>query len=145
MKRLAESVWKGSGKEGKGHLSVQSGVLDKTPYSFKLRFENEDGKAGTNPEELIGAAHAGCFNMALAVALSEAGHEPEELNTKAHVSLEKTDEGFSISKIQLSLSGRIPGISEDEFQELAESAKKNCPVSKALGTVDIQLDAKLQG
>ncbi len=143
MKREAQSTWSGSGKEGKGHLTTQSGVLDKTPYSFKLRFENEDGKAGTNPEELIAAAHAGCFNMALAVALSNAGHKADELNTSAHVSLEKTDTGFAIEKIQLTLKARVADIKEDEFMEIAEGAKKNCPVSQALSSVNIELVAEL--
>lgn len=143
MKREATAVWKGSGKEGKGQLTTRSGVLDNTPYSFKLRFQNEDGKAGTNPEELIGAAHAGCYSMALAVALSNAGHDANELHTQAHVSLEKSDQGFSITKIQLNLTAKVPGISEDNFKDIAESAKKNCPVSKALKEVEILLDVKL--
>lgn len=144
MKRTAESVWKGSGKEGKGHLSTQSGVFDKQPYSFKTRFENEDGKQGTNPEELIGAAHAGCFNMALAVELGKKDMEPSELHTTAEVKLEKGDAGFAISSILLKLEATIENLSDEDFQEIAEGAKKNCPVSKALAGVDIQLDAKLK-
>lgn len=140
MKRTAESTWQGSGKEGKGHLTTQSGVFDKQPYSFKLRFENEDGKAGTNPEELIGVAHAGCFNMALAVALGKDGHEPDELHTKAEVHLEQKDGGFSISTIKLILNAKVSGLDKDKFKEYAEGAKKNCPVSKALTGVDIHLD-----
>lgn len=144
MKRTAISHWKGTAKEGSGHLSTQSGVLQEQPYSFKLRFENEDGKKGTNPEELIGAAHAGCYNMAFSVALTEADHAPEALKTEAEVHLESSDGGFSISRIVLNLQAKIPGISETEFNELAEAAKENCPVSKALSGVKIELKKQLE-
>lgn len=144
MKRTATSVWKGSGKEGKGSLSTQSGVLNNQPYTFKMRFENEDGKQGTNPDELIGAAHAGCFNMALAVELGKQDITPDELNTKAEVMLEKGDAGFSIKKIHLSLTGKVPNISEEDFKKAANGAKENCPVSKALAGVEISLDARLE-
>ncbi len=143
MKRTAISVWQGSGKEGKGTLTTQSGVLDKQPYSFKMRFENEDGKQGTNPDELIAAAHAGCFNMALAVELGKAGFTAKELNTKAALTLEKMEGGFGITKIHLTLEGEVPGISEAKFMELAKGAKENCPVSKVLNA-EITLDAKFK-
>ena len=115
MKRKANAIWKGSTKEGGGSLSGPSGVLDKTPYSFKARFENEDGKLGTNHEELIAAAHAGCFNMALSVVLGENGFKPGELNTDATVKLEKTEDGFEITAIKLELSAKVPGIEESKF------------------------------
>lgn len=145
MKRTAESTWTGSGKEGSGHLSTQSGAFDKQPYSFKMRFENEDGKQGTNPEELIGAAHAGCFNMALAVELGKQNIEPQQLHTVATVHLNKTDAGFAIEEIHLKLRARIRDISEEDFKKLASGAKENCPVSKLLkpGT-KIVLDAELE-
>jgi osmotically inducible protein OsmC len=139
MKRKANAIWKGSAKEGGGSLTGPSGVLDKTPYSFKARFENEDGKLGTNPEELIAAAHAGCFNMALSVALGEEGFKPDELNTDATVKLEKTDEGFAITLIELNLSAQVPEIGESKFKELANGAKEGCPISKALKSVPMEL------
>lgn len=139
MKRTANAIWKGSTKEGIGSLTGPSGVLDKTPYSFKARFENEDGKSGTNPEELIAAAHAGCFNMALSVALGEEGFKPDELNTDATVTLEKTDGGFEMTSIELQLSAKVPGIEESNFKELANAAKEGCPVSKALKSVPMEL------
>lgn len=139
MKRKANAIWKGSAKEGGGSLTGPSGVLDKTPYSFKARFENEDGKLGTNPEELIAAAHAGCFNMALSVALGEEGFKPDELNTDATVKLEKTDEGFGITSIELKLSAKVPEIEESKFKEIANGAKEGCPISKALKSVPMEL------
>lgn len=144
MKRTAESVWTGSGKEGKGHLTTMSGALDKLPYSFKLRFENEDGTQGTNPEELVGAAHAGCFNMALAVAMEKENIVPDELHTKATVQFEKTDAGFRIQNIHLALTGKVPGIDQEKFQQLAEGAKKGCPISNALAAVNITMEANLR-
>ncbi len=143
MKRTATAVWKGSGKEGKGTLTTQSGVFDKQPYSFRLRFANEDGKQGTNPEELIGAAHAGCYSMALAVQLSEAGYTADELHTKATVTLENPGDGFAITKVHLELTASVPEISEHKFKELAEGAKAGCPVSKVLNA-DITLDIDLK-
>lgn len=143
MKRTATSVWKGSGKEGQGTLSTQSGAFNELPYSFKLRFENEDGKQGTNPEELIAAAHSGCFNMALAVELGKAGYTPDELHTEAAVSLEKGGEGFSVTKSALKLTARIPGIEEDEFNKIARAAKEGCPISKLLNC-EISLDSTLK-
>lgn len=139
MKRKANAIWKGSTKEGVGSLTGPSGVLDETPYSFKARFENEDGKLGTNPEELIAAAHAGCFNMALSVVLGEEGYKPDELNTDAIIQLEKKDGGFEITSIKLNLSAKVPEINEDKFRELANAAKEGCPVSKALKSVPLEL------
>ena len=144
MKRTANAVWNGSGKEGSGILTTQSGVLNRQPYSFKLRFENEDGKAGTNPEELIAAAHAGCFNMALSFQLGGEGFEPGSLHTEAKVKLDKVDGGFKIIGIHLDLEAEVADISESKFKELAQNAKENCPVSKALSAVEITLDAKLK-
>lgn len=143
MIRKANAVWNGSGKDGKGSLSGPSGVLDKTPYSFKTRFKNEDGKQGTNPEELIAAAHAGCFNMALSFQLGEAGFEPKSLHTEALLKVEEQDGGFAITSIQLKLKGEVDGISAEKFKEIAQQAKEGCPVSKALSAVDISLDVEL--
>ncbi len=143
MIRRSTAVWNGTGKEGKGSLTSTSGVLNNTPYSTSARFENEDGKAGTNPEELIAAAHAGCFSMALSFQLTEAGFVPTELKTEASVRLDPGDNGFSITSIELNLTGTVPGISEEEFLRLANAAKAGCPVSKALSAVSISLNAKL--
>jgi osmotically inducible protein OsmC len=143
MKRKASAVWNGSGKDGKGKLSTQSGVFQDQPYSAQLRFENEDGKAGTNPEELIGAAHAGCYAMALSFALSREGYTANELHVDAMVHLDKTDSGFHIPQIDLKLYATIPDISEDEFIKIAKDAKENCPVSKVLNA-KITLDATLK-
>jgi osmotically inducible protein OsmC len=144
MKRRSTAVWNGTGLEGKGSLTTQSGVFQNQPYSTKLRFQNEDGKAGTNPEELLGAAHAGCFNMALSFQLNGAGFTADELTTTATVSIEKEPEGndFVINAIHLDLKGRVPGISPEKFQELAQAAKQNCPVSKAI-KAPISMDAQL--
>ncbi|MGV3508655.1 MAG: OsmC family protein [Sphingobacteriaceae bacterium] len=143
MIRRSSAVWNGTGKEGKGTLTSTSGVLSNTPYSFSTRFESEDGKTGTNPEELIAAAHAGCFAMALSFQLAGAGFTPSELKTEAAVKIEQSEGGFSITSIQLNLTGSVPGISEEQFLELANAAKEGCPVSKALSSVSISLDAKL--
>ena len=143
MIRKSSAVWNGTGKEGKGTLTSTSGVLSNTPYSFAARFESEDGKAGTNPEELIAAAHAGCFTMALSFQLAGAGFTATELKTEAAVKVEPSEGGFSITSIQLSLTGSVPEISEEQFQQLANAAKEGCPVSKALSAVSITLDAKL--
>jgi len=142
MKRNATAVWKGTGKEGNGTINSQSNFFDNTPYSFKTRFKNEDGKQGTNPEELIAAAHAGCYAMALSVEISKEGHEPERLETKAIVTLDEVDGGFAITGITLHLEGKVPGLSKDKFMELANAAKEGCPISKALGAVPIKLEAK---
>lgn len=138
--KRAEAVWHGSLTQGSGHLSTESGKLD-TDYAWKSRAE--DGK-GTNPEELIGAAHAGCYSMALSHALAEAGHTADELHTKAEVSFGKVDDGFAITGIKLILKAKVPGIDQAKFQELAEGAKTGCPVSKALSATPITLDATLQ-
>lgn len=142
MKRKATAVWKGNGPKGTGTLTTQSGALTNQPYSAKLRFENEDGKAGTNPEELIAAAHSGCYAMALSFQLTEAGFTPDELRVDAAVTLEKTNGGFGIPSIHLTLKATVPGIGQAKFDELANGAKENCPVSKVLNA-DITLDAIL--
>jgi osmotically inducible protein OsmC len=140
MIKNAWAVWQGSIKEGGGTISTETGVLKEAPYGFKSRFEN--GK-GTNPEELIGAAHAGCFSMALSNALAQAGHTATSVKTTAKVHLEKGAEGFGISKIDLETVGDVPGLDEGEFLKYAEGAKANCPVSKALAAVEITLSARL--
>src|SRR5271163_998400 len=129
MIRKARAVWRGTGRAGNGDLSTDSGVLAGTPYSFRTRFENEKG---TNPEELIAAAHAGCFTMALAFQLQAAGHTPTELATEAAVTLEPEGQGFRISQSALTLRAQIPNIDAAEFAKLAGEAEKNCPVSKVL-------------
>jgi osmotically inducible protein OsmC len=139
MVRKARALWRGTGKDGNGTLTTDSGVLSATPYSFKTRFENEKG---TNPEELIAAAHAGCFTMALAFQLQGAGFAPTELATEAAVTLEKEGQGFKISKSALTLKGQVPGIDRGKFEELARAAEKNCPVSKVLNA-EITLDWNL--
>ncbi len=139
MKRKAQAIWNGSGKDGVGKLSSDSGVLQDAQYSWKTRFA--DGK-GTNPEELIAAAHAGCFSMALAFALGKNGHEAQEIRTAATVSLDQQDGGFAITAVHLDMTARIPGIDEGSFRNIAEEAKNGCPVSKVL-KAQITLDAKL--
>lgn len=138
-KRKARALWRGNLPEGEGTVKLGSGLLE-APYSFKSRFEEGDG---TNPEELIGAAHAGCFSMALSNILAEEGYEPKEISTKAEVSIEKEDGDFTISEINLSTITSVSDIGIDEFQKLADMAKKNCPVSKALAGTEITLDACL--
>jgi osmotically inducible protein OsmC len=139
MIRKAKAVWSGTGRAGSGTLSTDSGVLAETPYSFKTRFENEKG---TNPEELIAAAHAGCFTMALAFQLQGAGFTPTELSTEAAVTLEQAGQGFRISHSALTLRASVPNLDEATFTRLAGEAEKNCPVSKVLNA-EITLDAKL--
>ena len=143
MIRKSVAVWKGNGLQGTGALSMQSGVFKDQPYSFQTRFVSEDGKAGTNPEELLGAAHAGCYAMALSFALSGAGHAPDRLTVTAAVDLQKVEGGFAIQSIALDLEGKVNGIDAAKFQELAEGAKKGCPVSKALSATPITLTARL--
>ena len=138
MKRKVNAIWKGDGADGNGVLTAQSGAFDKMPYSFKTRFENDEGKLGTNPEELIAAAHAGCFNMKLSFVLNEAGYNPEELNTDSVL----TFEDGKIISIELNLSAKVSNVSKEEFEELAEDAKKNCPISGALNC-DIILNSSL--
>jgi lipoyl-dependent peroxiredoxin len=138
--RRADAEWKGNLREGTGKLKGGSGAFD-LPYSFRDRFENG---TGTNPEELLGAAHAGCFSMALAADLTAAGHPPESIHTTATVTIEKVGEGFGITKIELVTEGKVPGLEARDFQERAEKAKANCPVSKAMASVGtITLSAKL--
>jgi osmotically inducible protein OsmC len=143
MHRSANVVWKGTGAEGTGTITTQSGAVKDQPYGAKARFQSEDGKAGTNPEELIAAAHAGCFSMALAFRLTNAGHPAEELKAEAKVELVKEAAGWSIPSVHLTVVGKVPGIDAARFAELASDAKANCPVSRALGAVKITLDAKL--
>jgi osmotically inducible protein OsmC len=139
--RNASARWEGPFKEGGGTMKFGSGAYE-GPYSAQSRFEEGDG---TNPEELIGAAHAGCFSMALSLALGEAGHDPESIETDAAVHIDPADGGgFEISRIELSTRASVPGIDADEFQRVAEGAKAGCPVSKALAGVDISLEASLE-
>ena len=135
MKRKGSAIWKGSLKEGSGTVSTQSGVLENTQYSFKSRFES--GK-GTNPEELIGAAHSGCFSMQLSAFLTEEGFTPDKLETTSEITLEDG----TVTKSHLTLKANVPDIDEDKFKELADKAKKNCPISKLLNA-DISLDYEL--
>lgn len=138
-KRTASAVWEGTLKDGQGKVKLGSGAFE-GQYSFASRFEEG---TGTNPEELIGAAHAGCFSMALAAGLSRAGFSPKRISTKASVSLEKVGEGFKITTIGLDTQAEVPGIDENTFLEHAETAKKNCPVSQALAGTEIKLNASL--
>lgn len=140
MKTQGSAVWSGGIKDGKGAISTKSGALSSYPYGFASRFE---GKPGTNPEELIGAAHAGCFTMALSGQLGQAGLTADELRTKATVSMEKVEGGFSITAVHLDLVAKIPGASQEAFDKAATTAKENCPVSKLLNA-KITLDARLE-
>jgi osmotically inducible protein OsmC len=137
--RNAKAEWKGGLKDGNGTMALGSGAFE-GQYSFSTRFEEG---TGTNPEELIGAAHAGCFSMALTAALGRAGFSPQRVATQARVHLEKNDAGFSITRIELTTEAEVPGIDDAAFQEQARGAKENCPVSKALAGVDIELNARL--
>jgi len=139
MTTFGSAQWRGGLKDGKGAISTKSGALKDYPYGFASRFE---GKPGTNPEELIGAAHAGCFTMALSLILGEAGLTADEMNTQADVTLEKQGDGFAITKVHLTLRAKIPGTDSAKFLELAGKAKAGCPVSKLL-KADISLDAAL--
>lgn len=139
MIRKARAVWRGAGRDGNGDLTTDSGVLSSTPYSFKTRFENEPG---TNPEELIAAAHAGCFTMALAFQLQNAGFTAEELATEAAVTVEQEAGGFTIKKSALTLRAKVPGVDRGKFEELARTAEKTCPVSKVLNA-EITMDFEL--
>ena len=143
IKRTSTAVWTGDGMTGKGALNTQSGVFKSQPYSFKTRFSDETGKSGTNPEELIAAGHAGCFTMALAFMLKDAGFVADELQTAATITMEQVGGGFRFKDIQLVLTAKIPSIQNDKFQELAQKAKANCPVSLALSSVPIHLEASL--
>lgn len=139
MIRKAKAHWQGTGRDGSGALSTDSGVLDGTPYSFRTRMENE---RGTNPEELIAAAHAGCFTMALAFQLQVAGFTPTALDTEAAVSLDREGQGYRISRSVLTLRANVPNLTQDDFTRMAREAEKNCPVSKLLNA-EITLDARL--
>ena len=138
MRRKVNAIWNGGGADGSGFLTVQSGAFNKMPYSFKTRFENDNGELGTNPEELIVSALAGCFNMKLAFVINEADFKPKELNTNALL----TFNDGSVKSIELSVIGKVPNLKEEKFIELAESAKNNCPISGLLNC-DILLNASL--
>ncbi|MBA2934125.1 OsmC family protein [Sphingomonas sp. CGMCC 1.13654] len=140
MIRTGSAHYEGLGKAGKGRVSTQSGVLSDARYDFNTRFENE---AGTNPEELVAAAHASCFTMALSFALAKAGHEDGTLDTKAAVTLDKDGDGFAVTKSALTLTARIPGIAQSEFDRIAAEAKAGCPISKLL-KAEITLEATLE-
>jgi len=139
MTTFGTAKWQGGLKDGKGWISTKSGAMSEQPYGFASRFE---GKPGTNPEELIGGAHAGCFTMALSLILEQAGFRADEMNTKAEITLEKQGDGFAITKSHLTLRAKIPGIDAAKFKELAGMAEKGCPVSKLL-KAEISLDAAL--
>ena len=139
MIRKAKAAWRGTGRDGSGDLSTDSGVLSETPYSFRSRFENEKG---TNPEELIAAAHAGCFTMALAFVMQTAGYTPSELVTDAAVSIEPEGGGFKITRSALSLSASVPSLDEATFRQLVSTAEKSCPVSNVL-RAEVTVEAKL--
>jgi osmotically inducible protein OsmC len=139
--RKAEAVWEGNLMKGKGTMKFGGGAFE-GPYSFASRFESG---AGTNPEELIGAAHAGCFSMAFSLFLEKAGFNPERIHTDAKVHIDKVGEGFKITTIELETEAKVPGIDDKKFQELAEATKKGCPVSVALAGTEIRLKAKLVG
>src|SRR5262245_17664884 len=141
MIKKASAIWKGGIKDGSGTISTETGVLNNAPYGFKSRFEN--GK-GTNPEELLGAAHAGCFSMALSLILGEAGMTAEKIETQAAVTLEKVGDGFSITSSHLDVTAKIPGADPAKFQEAADKAKAGCPLSKVLNA-KITMNAKLEG
>ncbi|AOZ12844.1 OsmC family protein [Pseudomonas lundensis] len=141
IKKTASAHWAGDLKTGIGSISTETGVLREAPYGFKARFE---GGKGTNPEELIGAAHAGCFSMALSMILGEAGLTAESIDTTAEVTLDKQDDGFAITAVHLVLKAKVPGATQQQFDELTTKAKLGCPVSKVL-KADITLDATLLG
>lgn len=143
LKRTGTAVWHGNVTKGKGTITTLSGAFKEQPYSVNTRFVAEDGRAGTNPEELIAAAHAGCFTMALSAQITNAGLEPTELTTVATVSMDKQDAGWTITQIHLDTQGKVPGIDAAKFAELAETAKKGCPVSRALSATPISMTAKL--
>jgi lipoyl-dependent peroxiredoxin len=139
MIRKAKAVWRGTGRDGGGKVSTESGVLKETPYSFRTRFESEKG---TNPEELIAAAHAGCFSMTVAFVLQSAGYAPTELDVEAAVTIEPEGEGFKIGRSALTLRAQVPGLEQAAFAQMVTGAEKNCPVSKVLNAA-ITVDAKL--
>jgi osmotically inducible protein OsmC len=143
LKRTSTAVWHGNGPKGAGTITTLSGALKEQPYSVNSRFVAEDGRAGTNPEELVAAAHSGCFTMALAFALTGANLEPTVLKTVATVTMDKLEPGWTITGIHLEVEGTVPGIDNAKFVELAETAKKGCPISRALAATPISMSAKL--
>jgi osmotically inducible protein OsmC len=143
INRKATANWKGTGKEGSGTVTTTSGVLSNTPHSFLTRFVSEDGKAGTNPEELIAAAHASCFTMKMSFVLNAAGFTADNLECTANVTMDKVGDGMGVVGIHLELKGSVPGISADQFQACAANAKENCPISQLLKSVPITLNAVL--
>ncbi|SMD11371.1 osmotically inducible protein OsmC [Fulvimarina manganoxydans] len=143
MKRHSTAIWKGALADGTGHITTQSGALSDHGYSFKARFEDESGKSGTNPEELLAAAHAGCFAMQLSHFLAENGTPAEELKATSTVNVEQVEGGFEIKESAIKLEAKVPGIEASKFEELATKAKNGCPVSKALGAITVTMDAKL--
>ena len=143
MKRRASAIWQGALTDGSGTLTSQSGALSNLPYSFKARFQDESGTSGTNPEELIAAAHAGCFAMQLSHFLAENGTPATKLDATATVELDMSDGGATIKGSAIELVGTVPGIDEATFKELADKAKAGCPVSRALGAIEVTLNARL--
>jgi len=143
MIRKASAIWNGTALEGAGSITSTSGVLNNTPYSFSTRFKSQDGKAGTNPEELIAAGHAACFTMALSFALGGSGFTPTQIDTEAALRIEQVDSGFEIKGIHLTVNATVPKISSEQFQAAVDGAAKNCPVSKALSAIEITHEAKL--
>ncbi|MEX6508304.1 OsmC family protein [Jiella sp. M17.18] len=143
MKRHATAIWKGALADGTGAITTQSGALKDQGYSFKARFQDESGKSGTNPEELLAAAHAGCFAMQLSHFLAENGTPATELKATAAVNVEQVSEGFEIKGSAITLEAKVPGVDPQTFDDLANKAKAGCPVSKALGAITVTLDAKL--
>jgi osmotically inducible protein OsmC len=141
--RRASASWTGTGKEGNGRISSTSGALNGIPHSFTTRFVSEDGKAGTNPEELIAAAHASCFTMKLSFVLGAAGFTAEQLDCTATVTMDKVGDGMGVTGIHLELTGTVPGITAEKFQACAEEAKAGCPISQLLKSVPIGMSAKL--
>lgn len=139
LKRSAKGVWKGTGLEGSGTVSSRSGALKELPYSHRSRFKNEEGIDGSNPEELLAAAHAACFNMALSFQLNGKGYTANSLETDARVFMGQEGVHWYVARIELHLQGDVPNISEEEFGQLAEAAKQGCPISKALKAVEVQL------
>ena len=140
MKRKASAIWRGDLKSGKGSISTESGTLKETQYSFSTRFENG---VGTNPEELIAAAHAGCFSMAFSAELGKAGFTPTSINTTATITLDKTDAGFTVTESHLDMTAKIPKIDQEKFTAIANGAKAGCPISRLLNA-KVSLDAKLE-
>ena len=141
MKRKASAVWRGGLKDGKGTISSESGVLKETQYSFSTRFENG---IGTNPEELVAAAHAGCFSMACSAELGKAGITPESIHTTATITMDKTDAGWTITESHLDVAAKIPGVDPAKFADAANAAKAGCPISRLL-KANVTMDAKLEG